>query len=222
MWKFAVAAVTLLVVGLGSAAAQDSRIVVTGEGTASARPDRARVTVGVRTARPSAADALAANNRRTRAVIEAVRQVGVPSAAIETRALSMRRQTGEGDTAASGRRYVVTNAVRVDSDVDQVGAVIDEAVAAGANRVSGIAFATADEDALANEARRRAVRAARAKAELLAQEAGVSLGPVRAIVEGGGPGPRPVMRAARAAPTPVEAGQAEVRATVTVTFALEP
>jgi uncharacterized protein YggE len=222
MWKFAIAVATALAICVQGAAAEDNTIVVMGEGRATARPDRATVTLGVRSERPAAAEALEANNARTRSVIDAVRDAGVPSEAIRTRTLSMYREEPRPESDAGPPVYVVTNEVDVETGVDGVGALIDSAVIAGANRVSGIAFDVRDRQALARKARARAVADARDKAEQLASEARVSLGAVRQIVEGGRPRPQPMMRAAMVSSAPVEPGTAEVSATVTITFALEP
>jgi uncharacterized protein len=61
--------------------------------------------------------------------------------------------------------------------------VLDAMAEAGANRLSGIRFAIAEPRPLADQARERAVADARAKAELYARAAGVSLGNVVGIRE---------------------------------------
>ncbi|NNJ66925.1 MAG: SIMPL domain-containing protein, partial [Boseongicola sp.] len=75
---------------------------------------------------------------------------------------------------------------------------------------------------LEQTARAQAVGVAREKAEVLAEAAGVTLGPVLTISEGGaGPVPfaadRGMMMEARAA-VPVAGGEIDVRASVTLVF----
>jgi hypothetical protein len=63
--------------------------------------------------------------------------------------------------------------------LSDVGDVIDAAVAAGANNVSGPSLARDDQDKLYRDALEKAVANAREKAAALARAAGVSLGSVR-------------------------------------------
>jgi uncharacterized protein YggE len=73
------------------------------------------------------------------------------------------------------------------------------------------------------EARDAAVADALAKAKRYAAAAGLKLGEIISIEEGGAyPPPRPMMRAeAMAADVPIAPGQTELSASVTITFALE-
>jgi uncharacterized protein len=124
--------------------------------------------------------------------------------------------------------YQLTNTVEATiRDVATVGALIDAALAAGATSLDGLAFRLADPTEALAEARRRAVADARARAAVLAAEAGVILGRVVAITEGGemSPGgPRPMeamrMKAAADVATSVEAGTDELEVTVTVSFVI--
>jgi uncharacterized protein YggE len=94
-------------------------------------------------------------------------------------------------------------------NVARAGAVVDAAVAAGANESSGPSFDRSDRSDLYRNALRRAFADARAKAQTLASEAGASVGPVLRIEESSVP-EAPVPYEARAAlgsgSTPVEPG----------------
>jgi uncharacterized protein YggE len=70
------------------------------------------------------------------------------------------------------------------------------------------------------KARIQAVADARARAATYAQAAGVTLGPIVSISEGGGEtAPRPMFRVmAMAAPTPIAPGEQSVTADVTVVW----
>ena len=70
--------------------------------------------------------------------------------------------------------------------LDRAGAVIDAAVSAGANTVSGPALSSSDQAELYRNALRNAVADARAKAQALAAASGVTLGEVVSVVEAGG------------------------------------
>lgn len=108
-------------------------------------------------------------------------------------------------------------------DLDSLAPVIDDPVAAGATTVNGITFRVADPSTAERQAREAAVRDARARANTLANAAGVSITGVASIVESfsapsdwfGGD------RSDGEAPTPVLPGTAEVTVTVSMTFVIE-
>ena len=114
----------------------------------------------------------------------------------------------------------VTNQITV--KIRAVGAlptVLDHAIEAGANEMSGIEFIVSEQSKLLDEARAEAIADARRKAELYAKAASVKLGRVVAINEdGASPPPRPVMQAMRAGAVPVAPGEQTLRAGVTVSY----
>ncbi len=108
-------------------------------------------------------------------------------------------------------------------DLAALGGVLDAVISDGANAMNGIAFAVAEPAPLEDEARRAAVADARAKAEVLADAAGIALGEVIAIHEGGAtPVPGPVMRSMAMAESavPIAGGEIDVRARVSVVYAI--
>lgn len=120
--------------------------------------------------------------------------------------------------------YTATNNVEVTiRNLDNAGKVLSAATSAGANQLYGIRFEIEDLAPLQAEARKKAVEDARARAERLAQLAGVKLGPAVSIVEldGGGSGPMPMMAMARMdATAPVERGELTISTTVQIVYAL--
>lgn len=202
------------------------QITVTGEGAASAAPDVATISIGVESVGKTAADALAANNRDTGAVIDAVKAAGVEAKNIQTSNFSVSpryadRRTSEDELRIVG--YQVTNQVTVRvTDVGGLGKLLDTVVSVGANSINGVSFGFADEVKVADAARRQAVADAIRKAELYAEAAGVKLGAIQSIAEAQRfGGPRPMMRmAAEAAPAPIEAGEQSIDAAVSITWTL--
>lgn len=95
---------------------------------------------------------------------------------------------GDGEASASQRitetptepritGYEIRQLVEVTvRDIDSTGDVIDTALDAGANNVSGVRFEVEDRDAAIEQARELAVEHAREKAEHLAELTGVSVG----------------------------------------------
>jgi uncharacterized protein YggE len=203
------------------------QIVTMGEGEAQVTPDRARIHVAVETRAPTAAAAAAANSRIQQAVLTRLRALGIPNERLLTIGYNVQPEyqydrQGGGRPRISG--YVARNNVRADVwEIDRVGAVIDAALAAGANSISGLDFYSSREDEIRREALADAVRKARADAEAMAVAAGGRLGPLIEIQSGGyfrPPPPMPMvgnvrMEAAQAADTPISPGEQTFRTNVT-------
>jgi uncharacterized protein len=230
----ALGALAVLTILAQSAAAQDEpphRIVVTGTGEATARPDIAVISAGVVVQGGTASTALADNSRAMNAVLQQLRTSGLADADVQTSQFSVtplyERQPPERETTAPPRiiGYQVSNRVtaRV-RDIDRLGAVLDALVNAGATNVDGPWFDIADPEQVLGQARDAAVADALARARRYAAAAGVRLGEIILIEETGAfvPPPRPMMRAeAMAADVPIAPGQTELSASVTITFAIE-
>jgi uncharacterized protein len=207
-----------------------SAITVPGEGSVRVAPDIAELRLGVVSIRPTAAAARSAAADAMKAILDALTQAGLGRRDLRTTLVGLdavRDYSSPSGPTVTG--YQLTNTVEATiRRIDAVGGVIDAALAAGATSMDGLSFRLADPTEAMTEARRLAVADARARAETLAAEAGVVLGRVLAIVEGGAwaPGPpRPVAeflpKAAASAPTPVEGGTSELSVGLTVTFAID-
>jgi uncharacterized protein len=200
-------------------------IRVTGEAVVNVKPDQAQLDLGVVTQAQTGRTAAEMNARRLDATLAELRRVLGAGADIKTISYSLNPNYNYpregGRPVISG--YTATNMVRVTiNDLNDVGKVIDAATQSGANQVHRLAFTLKDEQAAQAQALREAATKARAQAEALASALNVRLVRVLSAVEGGG-GVRPLedrMLAARteavAAPTPVEPGTIEVRASVTL------
>jgi len=201
------------------------RITVTGEGRVEVPPDMATVSLGVTTEAATAAAAMAANSDELARVLERLRGAGIADRDLQTSSLSLNPNWHHGQGADTPRiiGYVASNqlTVRV-RDLASLGGVLDAVVKDGANTLNGVSFGLTDPAPLLAEARRRAVADARARAELLVEAAGVGLGPVEAITEGGASGGFPPMY--RGAPIAMEAavpmaeGELSISAAVTVVW----
>jgi uncharacterized protein YggE len=206
----------------------EGTITVTGEGVVQTVPDQATVTLGVNTNAPTAAEAMAANSTAIAAVIERLKAAGVDGADMQTSNLFLSANWGGYDGSGTTPRvidYAASNMLNVRlREIAALGEVLDAAVTDGANAVNGITFGLADPKAAMDEARTRAVADARARAGVLAAAAGVELGAIVSITEGGAfNGPSPVFRAdAASAPVPIETGEIAITANVTVTWELAP
>ncbi len=206
------------------------RIVVNGTGEASARPDVAVIAAGVVVQADTASAALADNTRAMNAVLEQLSAAGLAAEDVQTSQFSVtplyEQRRPDPDTVEPPRivGYQVSNQVTAQvRDLDRLGAILDALVRAGANSINGPWFEIADPKQLQGAARDAAVADAVARAERYAAAAGVRLGEIISIEEGGSYAPpRPMMRAeAMAADVPIAPGQTEVSASVTMVFAIE-
>jgi uncharacterized protein YggE len=215
-----------LIALLASPAAADPRtITMSGHGEVKAVPDQAQISAGVTTNAPTAAAALAANSSRMQSVFATLRKMGVPEKNIQTTNFYISPQYTNGENNAPRRLtgYQVSNDVTVRlEDVAKLGSALDALVAAGANQMNGISFSIQNPAPALEKARADAVADARTRAETYAKAAGVNLGTILSISEGGGEAPRPVMyrmaAAMAAPPTPVAAGEQSVSADVAMVW----
>ena len=205
-------------------------VSVTGTGKSLIAPDRFSFQVGVQTVANTVDEAVTENNRRVAAVIAALKKAGATDKDIQTSNFNIfPQQDYQEGRLPRILGYQVTNHVNVRSDkIDQAGKLLGIAIGAGVNTSSGLQFQVSDPRKGRETGLKAAFDDARAKATLLAQAAGRTLG--RAIVISEGvqhpQPPQPMMRAvameARAgnAEVPVEAGTEELSFTVSVTFEL--
>jgi hypothetical protein len=202
--------------GAQDPAADEDTVTASGVGTATAVPNEAQMSFGVESRAATAKAALAANADAMRKVINALRQARAREVA--TQWVSVYPITRD-DRTIDG--YTASNSVSAASDVDDAGSLIDAAVEAGANSISGPGLSSSNAEELYRQALAEAVAEARERAQVLAKAAGRSLGEITAIVEGSGAMPLPYAeRAALDASMPIVPGEQETTATVSVTFSL--
>ena len=201
------------------------QIVTNATGEARLTPDRANILVGVQTRAATAAAAARDNATRQQAIITAIVALGVPREQISTENYTVYPETrydreGQKPTVVA---YVVSNVVRVEvRNTQQVGPVVDAALAKGANQINSLEFFSSNTDAGRHRALAEAIGRARSDAEAMAEAAGGRLGALLELTTMD-MGPRPIYRAEAmmakagqvAAPTPIEAGELTLRLAVT-------
>jgi hypothetical protein len=195
-------------------------ITTSGIGSVTTVPDRAHFSFGVQAQSRTASQALEAADAQLSRVVATLRDAGVAQADIQTEQISLSPRTSEDGVAIVGYAAVSSVSVRV-RNLDRAGPVVDAAVGAGANQVYGPSLTRSNQDVLYRSALRAAYADARARAQALAEAAGVTLGAMTSTVEGGGSVPM-LLAAGRAedAKATVEPGTQEVQASVSVTFAV--
>ncbi len=204
----AILVITLGVITVSTALAAQSAtqlapfptVSTSGRGETHTAPDRATVVVAVETRAGSASEAAASNATTTSAVLAALRASGLSSADLSTTGFTVRTDymradviaanTSNGGPAKLAVTFVARNGVKVDvRALANLSKAIDAALAAGANSVGQIQFASSRMDEMRKEALAAAVQHARADAEAIARAAGGSLGSIVELTTlSGGPG----------------------------------
>ena len=204
--------------------AQDSRtpndaipqISVGGRGEVKVSPDRATVQISVQTRAVTAAAAAAENAKKQQSVMTALRSLGLGNDQLSTINYNVypeqRYDQGKEPVIVG---YNVTNTILVDvRKLDQVGPVIDAALAHGANMITSLQFYASNTETARRNAIAIAIEKARADAEAAARAARGSLGTLLGIDIGAysPPPPRPMMMSKQAggvaqADTPISPGE---------------
>ena len=200
-----------------------SKLIVQGEGKASAAPDRATVVLGVQTRDASAAVAATENARLMNETITALLAAGIAENEIQTSGYSLGTEpqdvpvmTGEKQKAPV---FVASNTVTVNLNTTaDVGRVLDAAVSAGSNSIQEVTFDLQNPMPQKDLALTLAIQDARRKSEIAAKAAGVKLGRVLEISEGYGYVGAASKSAAFEFATPIMPGKMEITASVTVTY----
>jgi len=208
-------------------AAPPPSVQATGEAVVETKPDLAKLDIGVVTQASTAQAAATQNATQTKATLDKLRAALGTAGEIHTSGYSLtpNYQYPRDGGAPSITGYTASNTVEVNSsDIAGIGKIVDAATQGGANRIQGLQFTLKDEAPARAQALRQAAQQARANAEAMAEGMGRKAGAVLRLEQGSPAVIRPIMRQAAAmaaaAPTPVEPGNVEVRATVTVTMQL--
>jgi uncharacterized protein YggE len=207
-------------------------VSVSGNGRSTVTPDRFSFNVGVHTVAPTVEEALNENNTRVAAVIAALKKGGATEKEIQTSGFSIfPQQDYQQGQLPRILGYQVQNNINVRrTQIGDAGKLLQVAVNAGVNTSSGLQFEVSDPTKGRDQGLTAAYADARAKAALLAQAAGRTLGRALSISEGTQMvPPRPYPTATRAMAmearveqdVPVEAGTQEMSYTVSVIFELK-
>lgn len=139
-------------------------------------PDTATLRVGVSAEEKTEGEAQAKANDVINRTIEALMALGLEDKQIVTSGYNITRKYNHYSKLSQLEGYIakITLTVTV-HDFDMINQVIDAAVARGANDIGNIQFSYSKEGEVYREALKDAIRVARAKAEDMAEAAGVTL-----------------------------------------------
>jgi uncharacterized protein YggE len=192
-----------------------------GEATVSSVPDQAKIQFAVVTQAATADAASSQNATLVSTLMAALRAVIGQSGDTRTLAYSLNPNYSSPRDGSQPViiGYTASNTVEAtSSDLLIIGKLIDTAIQAGANRVQGLQFSLKNDQPARQQALRLATAQAKAHADAMASGLNLKTGAVVALAEGVAVSVEPLrVGVAAAAPTtPIESGQVDVHATVTL------
>jgi uncharacterized protein len=205
-------------------------IEVDGSGEARTSPDTADLDLAIDTQAKTAEEAANRNSALATKVIDALKSKLGDKGKITTGGYALNPAYDERPNQNPRFvGYTAQNTVTVNTGaLDLVGALIDSAIGAGANRVNSLSFSIKDDTKARTEAITIATRDAHAQATALAAALGVKLGKVVKATTVSQQRPIPfrlesatAMSMSSKVATPVEPGEVTVPATVSLTFEIE-
>jgi uncharacterized protein len=208
-------------------------VSVRGSGTVNATPDQLRITVQIMTRGESASTAMTEAGKRTRTVLELLKEFGVEEKDIRTSRVGVTPvyDYEKRIQPAPIIAYNGTNEFSVlfrQKQMEKVGEFLDRAVTAGAANFGGFVYESSRQRELERDALAKAADDARARAEVLARQLGGGLGRVSSIDELPAAVPRRQRMMAQSmaveqsqSTAPVMTGELSVTVTVDVVFELK-
>lgn len=204
------------------------QIAVASRGEVKVNPDRANIQISVQTRAETAAAAASENARKQKAVIDALRALGIDAKDIATVGYNVypeQRYEPNKEPVVVG--YNVTNTLSVDlKSINMVGPAIDASLAKGANMINSLQFYASNTEAARQEAIAIAVKKARSDADAAARAAGGAITGLLEINVGAyyPPPPRPLEMKVRgavasSADTPISAGDLTISVDVNTRWA---
>jgi uncharacterized protein YggE len=214
-----------------AAAPGPSVVVVRGDGEVRAQPDVAFISLATEHRGATAKDAQSQGATAMTAVQQRLTAAGLARDAIRTVSYDLQPQFDYTNGKQVPRGFLARNVIEVRAEpVTRVGELLEIAISAGGTSVQGVRFDLKDRTQLERQAITRAVADARAKAAAAAEGAGATVVAVVRIEEDGvisRPIEQPMMRmaadsmAAAPPPPPIAAGEAVIRASVTLTATIK-
>lgn len=207
-------------------------ITVNGEGKVLGIPDIATIDLGMTVEKKTVSEAQQENTKVMNSLVAKLKESGVAKEDIQTNGYSVYPSYDWNDGKQSLRGYTVSQNVHVKiRDLSKVGEIVGAAGSLGANQIGGISFTVDQPDALKAEARDKAIKDARVKADALAKAAGITLEKVVSFseVQPGYPGPIYYAKdalglggaTAEAVAPSVEAGSSEFVVNVSISYQIQ-
>jgi len=207
-----------------------TRLDVSATGSVTRVPDLAIISAGVVTRSTTASGAIADNATRMERVRAALKRAGIADRDIQTSSISLNpdyRYENNQPPVLTG--YQASNNVTVKfRDIRTSGTILDALVAQGANQINGPSLTIDKPEGAYDEARGKAVRAGRARAEIYARSLGMRVTRLLSVSESGGFSRPPMPMYSRAesamaadAKTSIDPGSQDLEVTLAMSFELQ-
>ena len=201
----------------------EQTIKVQGESIFSVRPDQLSITLGVKTENQTVQQAQTENADAIQAIINSLMSLGIPGDQIQTVVYQIDPQYDYVDGTQVFRVYLVTHLLEITvTDLTLAGTIIDQAVANGANSISGTQFTLANASGATLQALDQAMNDAYQKAQAISRTLSVSLNPlpvwVREVPVNEAGVVRPLALFDATQQTSIQPGLIDIKAVVEVLF----
>jgi uncharacterized protein len=197
-------------------------ITVNGTATVSSVPNQADFTLGVSSDADTSAAASAANAAAMTKVLNVLKARGIAPADIQTADVSVSQRYAPNGSKVVGYTASNTVTVRVHK-IPQAGAILDAAVNAGANQISGPTLSSSNAQDLSRVALTAAMADAQKRAQAIAAAGNLTLGDIVSASESSSSPPIVFAEGKAAVPsasTPIVPGKIQTEADVTVVYAI--
>ncbi|MEL7607971.1 MAG: SIMPL domain-containing protein [Bacillota bacterium] len=208
-----------------------NQVTVSGSGKAVATPDLATIDFSVITEAKTAEGAEQSNSEKMTAVIEVLKSSGIEEQDIQSSGFYVNPVYDYSKDTAVITGYSVQNTVTVKVRAfDKLGAIITDAIAAGANSVSSMNYSLEDSAQYYQQALQAAIQDATGKIGAIAQASGIKVSAVPISITEQSQSATPMQAAEVRAESmasddsvkvPTQPGEMEVTAQVQIVYAIE-
>jgi uncharacterized protein YggE len=229
-----VAVSAIVIVALVMANKDDirDRFTISGSGIIYAKADIANINIGLKTGvKKTAVEATKESTNKINNIIEELKKLKIEEKDIKTSDYNLNpihNWTEEKGQELIGYEVTQTLTLKI-RDLNKIGEVIAKTTEQGANQIGNIAFTIDDEFALKNQARELAIKKAKEKAQLIANQSGIKLGAIKNVTENFEPNVYPMYanvkmdtmmsEASESLASPdIQSGQNEIKVDVTISY----
>ncbi len=196
------------------------KMILTGKGQVSVAPDLAVIRIGVQTNGDNVTEAQTENARISQNMINAIKQAGITE--LQTVQYQIEKLYDYENGVQIDRGYQVHNLLEIRmSNMELIGTIIDTAVYFGANIVESIRFEVSNQDIYYQKALNLAVKNAIMKAKSVAISINLNTDPIPVQITENTFTPIPYSNTfslRESAATPIETGNMQINASVTIEF----
>jgi uncharacterized protein YggE len=207
----------------------------TGRAEVTAAPDVVYIELGAQTQADTVLEAQKKNTQVMSKVFASLEKAGLAKKDMETTFFNVEpvREYDEKTKRWNTVGYKAVNRIKVTlTDIDRAGEIIDIAIAAGATNVENVIFSVKDESQWKLKALEAALKDAQAKAKTAASVLDVKIVGVKSVTDKNSVNlyryesmraldAGTMLKASAGAPTPIQAGDVKIEASVEVTFAIQ-